>query len=240
MHDSAGLANDIVESLFELSPYVLNSELQALFICVIKYHKPHLVSESAIVTYRQYTRAKYVIHIIVRFRIMDPSSRRPWIVQKYGGTSIGKLLETITGIIVPNYLSTCRVAIVCSARSGTTKSLGTTSLLLEAIRCATSSETSTIELDKVIDTIRDEHIIAARNAIPQASSQDGPRILETLLEDIEGDCKMLRSFLKATWTVGEVTDRTKDRVLSVGEKLSCRVVSASLSAKVCQHPKSIV
>ena len=196
-------------------------------------------SASAIVTYREYTRVKYVTHFIVSFRIMDPSSRRPWIVQKYGGTSIGKLLDTITGIIVPKYLSTCRVAIVCSARSGTTKSLGTTSLLLEAIRCATSSETSTIELDKVIDTIKDEHIIAARNAIPKVSSQEGPRILETLLEDIEGDCKMLRSFLKATWTVGEVTDRTKDRVLSVGEKLSCRVVAASLSANVCYHSKSI-
>jgi aspartate kinase len=150
---------------------------------------------------------------------------RPWVVQKYGGTSIGKLLETITGTIIPNYLASNRVLVVCSARSGTVKSKGTTSLLIEAIRCATSSETSTTQLDQVIDTIRDEHFLAAQNAI----QEDGMR--ESLLNEIRNDCENLRSFLKATWTIGEITDRTQDRVLAVGEKLSCRIVAASLANK---------
>jgi aspartokinase len=87
---------------------------------------------------------------------------RQWIVQKYGGTSLGKLLDTITGSIIPDSLRSYSVAVVCSARSGTSKSKGTTSLLFEAIRYATSSETSTADLDRVIDIIKDEHVAAAR------------------------------------------------------------------------------
>lgn len=157
--------------------------------------------------------------------IMGPAQDRPWVVQKYGGTSIGKLLETITGTIIPDYLSSNRVVVVCSARSGTKKSEGTTTLLLEAIHCATSSETSTAELDKVIDIIRDDHLLATRTAISKKS------LCDVLLQEIQDDCEELRRFLKATWTIGEITDRTQDRVLAVGEKLSCRVVAASLVSK---------
>ncbi len=61
---------------------------------------------------------------------------RPWIVQKYGGTSVGKFLSTIAQAIVPQYLQGHNVAIVCSARSGQTKALGTTNLLLQAAKQA--------------------------------------------------------------------------------------------------------
>jgi aspartate kinase len=74
-------------------------------------------------------------------------TKESWIVQKYGGTSVGKLLETIVGEIVPyatslyrarispeiyyfsSYIPQGRLAIVCSARSGSTKSTGTTALV---------------------------------------------------------------------------------------------------------------
>ncbi|ORY33373.1 putative aspartate kinase [Naematelia encephala] len=55
----------------------------------------------------------------------------PWIVQKYGGTSVGKSLDSITRI-VDSYIPNSRVALVCSARSSHTKALGTTNLLLQA------------------------------------------------------------------------------------------------------------
>lgn len=79
---------------------------------------------------------------------IDPSAR--WLVQKFGGTSIGKFATKISEDIIPyfiyflwrydfssltcirNYVSEHRVAIVCSARSGSTKALGTTNLLLRA------------------------------------------------------------------------------------------------------------
>ncbi|KAF8268002.1 Aspartate/glutamate/uridylate kinase [Lactarius quietus] len=61
---------------------------------------------------------------------IDPHAR--WVVQKYGGTSVGKFAAQIAENIVPDYLDRYRLAIVCSARSGSTKSLGTTNLLLRA------------------------------------------------------------------------------------------------------------
>lgn len=61
---------------------------------------------------------------------IDPNAR--WVVQKYGGTSVGKFAAQIAENIVPDYLDRYRLAIVCSARSGSTKSLGTTNLLLRA------------------------------------------------------------------------------------------------------------
>ncbi|KAI0062615.1 aspartate kinase [Artomyces pyxidatus] len=61
---------------------------------------------------------------------IDPAAQ--WLVQKYGGTSVGKFAAQIAEDIVPDYLDQHKLAIVCSARSGSTKALGTTNLLLRA------------------------------------------------------------------------------------------------------------
>ncbi|KAH9959436.1 Aspartate/glutamate/uridylate kinase [Russula dissimulans] len=61
---------------------------------------------------------------------IDPDAK--WCVQKYGGTSVGKFALSILENIVPDYLDRHKLAIVCSARSGSTKALGTTNLLLRA------------------------------------------------------------------------------------------------------------
>ncbi|EIN09072.1 aspartate kinase [Punctularia strigosozonata HHB-11173 SS5] len=61
---------------------------------------------------------------------IDPSAR--WLVQKFGGTSVGKFATKIASDVVSDYLDQHKVAVVCSARSGTTKALGTTNLLLKA------------------------------------------------------------------------------------------------------------
>lgn len=153
-----------------------------------------------------------------------------WIVQKYGGTSVGKFLDTITGSIVPEYLETYNVAIVCSARSGVSKSEGTTSLLLDAIRLATSEQSENIGFDEVIDAIKHEHIQAAQQAV--VPGIDAEQILKDLTMTISKDCEQLRRFLKATRTLGEISERTQDRVLAVGETLSCRIVAGSLRSKV--------
>lgn len=51
---------------------------------------------------------------------------KPWVVQKFGGTSVGKEPSQIAERIVKQYLQTNRVAVVCSARSTTLKIEGTT------------------------------------------------------------------------------------------------------------------
>ncbi|KAH7110550.1 aspartate kinase [Dendryphion nanum] len=154
---------------------------------------------------------------------------KSWVVQKYGGTSVGKFLDTITSSIVPGYLERHNVAIVCSARSGISKSKGTTNLLLDAIRLATSNASDTAAFGQVVDVIKEEHIQAAREAIPPG--RDTEEILADLELAIRKDCEQLRAFLRASQTLGELSDRAQDKILAVGETLSCRIMTGSLLSK---------
>ena len=51
---------------------------------------------------------------------------KPYVVQKFGGTSVGKFPEVIAKDIVSQWLEDHRVAVVCSARSSSSKLEGTT------------------------------------------------------------------------------------------------------------------
>ena len=108
-----------------------------------------------------------------------------------------------------NYVDDHKVAIVCSARSGSTKAMGTTNLLLRAASEALQKQPpspprtpplvneSTLsgilppDYHVTVDLIRQEHIVAARSSIRD------PEILKYLEEDIESDCEWLRNFLLA-------------------------------------------
>jgi len=162
-------------------------------------------------------------------KMIAPAEYRPWLVQKYGGTSVGKLLNTITESIIPKYLKDYNVAVVCSARSSASKSAGTTNLLLRALAFAMSEHASWVEFDKVVDIIQNEHLLVAESLPNEGTFQLASNIIQQLRQDIIRECKALRSFLRAARIIGEVSDRTQDKVLGVGEKLSCLIVSAALS-----------
>lgn len=87
-----------------------------------------------------------------------------WIVQKYGGTSVGKFLPLITGEIVPRYLENYKIALVCSAVSGTEKASGTTSQLSRAIVFA--GKGSLEDVQEVIQDVQDEHFRMLRSLDP--------------------------------------------------------------------------
>ncbi|KAF7318296.1 hypothetical protein HMN09_00338300 [Mycena chlorophos] len=198
---------------------------------------------------------------------IDPSSR--WLVQKFGGTSVGKFAVNIARDIVSSYIDSNKVAIVCSARSGSTKALGTTNLLLKAAsealkrRPKTQSGYATPVTNGIfgrvsdgtqtpsssprsgsesgypwggmtpiipqvetfiatVDLIRQEHFTAARACI-----QD-PSILRELEAEIERDCDWLRSFLYASQVIDEISPRSKDTIIGLGERLACKFMTAVL------------
>lgn len=68
--------------------------------------------------------------LVLRRNNTDPESK--WIVQKFGGTSVGKFSVNIARDIVSSHIDKHKIAVVCSARSGSEKALGTTNLLLKA------------------------------------------------------------------------------------------------------------
>lgn len=65
-----------------------------------------------------------------------------WVVQKFGGTSVGKFPIDIAEKIVKVYSKEHHVAVVCSARSTNTKEEGTTTRLLQAADSALSGNVS--------------------------------------------------------------------------------------------------
>lgn len=123
--------------------------------------------------------------------------QKQWIVQKYGGTSLGKLLPTITGTIIPDYLQNYNVAVVCSAMSGTSKEMGTTSLLLKAIDHALDSNKPLAALNHTIDTIRDQHLDASKVLQGGLKKACRSSIFQELDQEIIEECEQLRSFLAA-------------------------------------------
>jgi aspartate kinase len=248
---------------------------------------------------------------------MEPSEPF-WIVQKYGGTSVGKQLATITNVIAPSYLANpnCRLTIVCSARSGKTKALGTTNLLLQAAKEAlqpeedldiqpspdgnslsnsvsslangstngthvqtssafsrsgrnlsraasqtlfnqsrrsdspgigstsasmldsklkglsvgSGSETNTLTgppaptgYNATVDKIMTDHLEAVRLAVTRNAEAR-----ELLEQEIVEECEKLRDFLMAAKIIEEISPRSRDVIMSIGERLSCRIVVGAL------------
>ncbi|KAJ4354100.1 uncharacterized protein N0V89_005833 [Didymosphaeria variabile] len=143
-----------------------------------------------------------------------------WVVLKFGGTSVGKFAENIAAI-VRNGLSTNRAAIVCSARSGTTKLEGTTNRLL---RCARAAERAgSRAYDDVVEALRVDHIQAAKDTLKDAG------ILAKFEEEVNAECEGLVKILESAQHLEEVTSRAEDKIVSKGEKLSCRYMAALLN-----------
>ncbi|KAK7180865.1 aspartate kinase [Paraphaeosphaeria sporulosa] len=143
-----------------------------------------------------------------------------WVVLKFGGTSVGKFAENIADI-VKNGLTTNRTAIVCSARSGTTKLEGTTNRLL---RCARAAERAgSRAYDEVVEALRVDHIQAAKDTLKDAG------ILAKFEEEVNAECEGLVKILESAQHLEEVTSRAEDKIVSKGEKLSCRYMAALLN-----------
>lgn len=156
-----------------------------------------------------------------------------WVVQKFGGTSVGKFPEKIAEDIVRQYVSSSdRVVVVCSARSAGKKVTGTTSRLLEVVKnlqllahaAALSDEAAQVELvenaQKIIQAICDEHVSAAEASVTDAE------LRKSLCQDIQAECGELAEYVTAIKRFNlEVSSRSKDRVISFGEKLSCRFMT---------------
>ncbi|GJN92538.1 hypothetical protein Rhopal_005568-T1 [Rhodotorula paludigena] len=215
--------------------------------------------------------------------LQNPPSTAPYIIQKYGGTSVGRSAAGIVEIVRSYVEGGNRVALVCSARSGHTKATGTTNLLLraalEALRpkgpeigsslpslrgspsqspapggqSGTStpatpatprgsyllggslsslarlaggraqSEDGKELFDDTVDEIKQGHLDAARQVI-----RNSPDVLAAVEEELEYDCERLRGFLRAAQIIDEISTRSKDIIMGVGERLSCRIITAAL------------
>ncbi|KAI1179985.1 aspartate kinase [Nemania sp. FL0916] len=155
---------------------------------------------------------------------------RPWLVQKYGGTSLGKLMNTICGSIIPDYAENHRLVVICSALSGTLKAKGTTSLLLECIALSELGADAQEPMVELVHLIRDSHI-AVFDSIFETENRSIFENYGATKARIVKECEDLKKFLLAAQIVGDLSPRSKDRVISLGEKLACLITAACLTSK---------
>ncbi|KAK4241105.1 Aspartate/glutamate/uridylate kinase [Achaetomium macrosporum] len=165
--------------------------------------------------------------------LLKNASSNGWIVQKFGGTSVGKFPDKIAEDIVRSYVENNRLVVVCSARSTGKKATGTTSRLIEiykklrAIVGAASQHDAQEQLlsdaKHLVQEICVDHIAAADTFVRD-------RQLSSLLKaDTEVECQLLIDYLVAAKRFNlEINSRAKDRVVSFGEKLSCRFMTCLL------------
>lgn len=75
---------------------------------------------------------------------------------------------------------------------------------------------------KPIEDVRLNHVALAESHIRT------PEILEQLKKHIDEECTLIVRLLEASQTLGEISPRSRDKVMSAGEKLSCRLIVALL------------
>ena len=84
--------------------------------------------------------------------------------------------------------------------------------------------------EATVEQIRMDHLRAAKQVVRNEG------ILDQLENDIDYDCDQLRSFLMAAQILEEISPRSKDTIIGVGERLSCRIVTAVLQDRVSSLP----
>lgn len=78
---------------------------------------------------------------------------------------------------------------------------------------------------QVIAALLDDHVNAAKSYI-----KDGPN-LDGFVQEAQEECRVLETFLDAAQTIGEISDKSRDTIISKGEVLACRFMAAILREK---------
>ena len=78
-----------------------------------------------------------------------------------------------------------------------------------------------------VDKIQEDHFEAAKSIVLKDD------LLRTELErGITEDCYRLREFLQAARILNEVSPRSRDLIMGIGERLACRLVVAALEERL--------
>ena len=87
--------------------------------------------------------------------------------------------------------------------------------------------TESVYYESLVQVIRDDHVAAAKSHIHD------PNIVSKLSQDIVAECNEILDYrLTAERWHLEIDSRSKDRIISFGEKLSCQFMTALLQDKV--------
>ncbi len=130
-------------------------------------------------------------------------------VLKFGGTSVAKAenIRKVKNIIAKT--KGAKLAIVVSAFGGITD------LLLKAAEKASQQDDS---YSKFVDEIESRHLEAIKELLPLNSQS-------SVLSKAKSDINTLESLLEGAYSIGELTPKLSDKIVSYGELLSSYIIS---------------
>lgn len=138
-------------------------------------------------------------------------------VLKFGGTSVGSIeaVKNLRLIVEREKEINKPLVVVCSAFSGITNAL------LEATEEALHNQ----NFHELLNRIEQRHYEMIKGMLPIAAQNP-------LLMMVKGNFNILEDLLSSVAHLGELSDRTKAKIISLGEQLSCPVIAAYLNTSM--------
>jgi aspartokinase/homoserine dehydrogenase 1 len=137
-------------------------------------------------------------------------------VLKFGGSSVANAANISKCIaIIRKAIERDKTIVVVSALGGITDNL---------LHCATAAAAGDERYAESLKGIEQRHLDSVRELVPVTSQS-------SMLSMVKKTCNELEDILKGIFQLRELSARTKDWVLSFGELLSSRILSASLTAQ---------
>jgi bifunctional aspartokinase / homoserine dehydrogenase 1 len=134
-------------------------------------------------------------------------------VLKFGGSSVASAANITQCIaIIRKAMEMDKTIVVVSALGGITDSL---------LHCATAASAGDEKYSESLKAIEQRHLDTVRELIPVTSQS-------SILSMVKKTCNELEDIFKGIFLLRELSARTKDGVLSFGELLSSRILSATL------------
>lgn len=139
-------------------------------------------------------------------------------ILKFGGSSVANAerIKNVIGIVKKYHSANPNLALVVSAQGGVTDQL---------VKLCELIPTDYASCETIIQEIEQRHIAALKSIFPVAQQS-------TALAEVITICNELSSIAKGASLVGEVTPRTRDLILSFGERLSAYVISQALKLEI--------
>ncbi|MCT3948219.1 bifunctional aspartate kinase/homoserine dehydrogenase I [Elizabethkingia anophelis] len=138
-------------------------------------------------------------------------------VLKFGGTSVGstEAVKNLRLIVEREKENDEPLLVVCSAFSGITNSL------LEATEEALHNH----DYQSILEGIEQRHYEMIKEILPVS-------VQNPLLMLVKGNFNILEDLLSSVAHLGELSDRTKAKIVSLGEQLSCPIIAAYLNTSM--------
>ncbi len=142
------------------------------------------------------------------------------IVMKFGGTSVGDAAAIKQTVEIVAGKAARSPVVIVSAMTRVTDTL------LRIARTATERRYEDAAV--IIDELSKRHVATARELLTDSAT--GPYSLDWAERSIEYQFGELSSLVRSVATLGELTPRSQDAIVSFGERLSSLIVAAALAS----------